>query len=206
MHYKDNNIRKWRSISRRQNIRILSLTYALVILHYIGRFENIFISVYRQKLWYIYVKSHWNQCIQAAICVHLSLPMGALRRHRHCKHECYGGGVNFLSLQFYALIHQFIPSFLYPTPTICPHLDGKSSAWNLITRQELSSRMKFTPVQLPALRHIATHSTRDLASSTGPVTVSSTSCQPALYTRGGILSQHPAEEGFEPWIYGHNIH
>ena len=59
---------------------------------------------------------------------------------------------------------------------------GKTSAWYCITWQELSAGKKLTPVQFPPLRHITAHSTRDLAFSTGPATVSSTSCQPALYT------------------------
>ena len=51
-----------------------------------------------------------------------------------------------------------------------------------MTWQELFCGKKVTLVQLPPLRHITAHSTRDLASNIGPVTVSSTSCQPAPKT------------------------
>ena len=58
---------------------------------------------------------------------------------------------------------------------------GKTVAWYFIMWQELFAGMKLTPVQLPCPRHIIAHSTRDLASSMGPATVSCTNCQPVLY-------------------------
>ena len=58
---------------------------------------------------------------------------------------------------------------------------GKTVAWYCIMWQELFAGIKLTPVQLPCPRHKMAHSTRDLASSMCPATVSSTNCQPVLY-------------------------
>ena len=58
---------------------------------------------------------------------------------------------------------------------------GKTCATKSITWQELFCGKKLTLVQLSTIRHITAHSTRDLVSITGPITVSSTSCQPLLY-------------------------